>query len=268
MVTDNLLDRAALGAAIAALVAVIAQRARTLSRSGAVAGFLIGTICIAAGWSWGFLLLGFFVSASVFSKIGAAGKAKLLGAVVEKTGARDALQVAANGSVYAAAAAGAMCFGGPQWFALGIGALAASTADTWSTEIGTLGGGRPRLIVSGRTVPPGTSGGITLAGCAGAFIGAAAAAGAAIILHWPVSFLAAFAGGLAGAFADSVLGATLQSKRWCEECRASTEREIHTCGAVTAHAGGLKGLDNDGVNFAATIIGGLVALLFSGFGNQ
>ena len=265
MLTQHLLDRAILGAAVAAIVAVAAYRARSLTRSGAVAGFLAGTICVAAGWSWGYLLLGLFITASILSHIGASKKERLLGPVIEKNGARDAWQVAANGSVYAAAAAGAICCGGSDWFAIGIGALAASTADTWSTEIGTLGGGAPRLIVSGKTVPAGTSGGITFAGSAGAFVGAAAAAIAAVALGWPVSFLAAFAGGIAGAFGDSLLGATIQSKRWCEECRASTERKVHDCGAETIRAGGLVWLDNDGVNLASTIIGGLVALILSRF---
>ncbi|MBA3646848.1 MAG: DUF92 domain-containing protein, partial [Gemmatimonadaceae bacterium] len=184
--------------------------------------------------------------------------------IVEKGGERDAWQVAANGSVYAAAAAGAIWSSDARLFAIGIGALAASTADTWSTELGTLGGGTPRLIVSGRRVPAGTSGGITAAGSIGAFVGAIVAAAAAVAIHWPVPFLAAAAGGIAGAFGDSLLGATLQSKRWCSECSASTERKIHSCGTLTAHAGGLNWLDNDGVNFASTIIGGLVALLFAG----
>lgn len=267
MVTEYLLDRATLGAVLAAVIAFIAYKARTLTRGGAVVAFVAGTLSVAAGWSWGFLLVGLFVTASILSKIGAARKEEFVGAVVEKSGARDAWQVAANGSVYAAAAAGAVCCGGSTWHALGIGALAASTADTWSTEIGTLGGA-PRLIISGKIVPVGTSGGISLAGSAAAFAGAAAAALAAVGFGWPVSFLAAFAGGIAGGFGDSLLGATVQSKRWCEECRVSTEQKVHTCGSQTARAAGLTWLDNDGVNFVATIIGGLVALSFSAFGHR
>ncbi len=264
MLSQYPLDRVTLGAITAFVVASTAYKTRSLTRSGALAGFATGTLCVAAGWSWGILLLGFFATASVLSKIGEAAKAKLLDPVVEKGGERDGWQVAANGSVYAAAAAGAIWSGDARLFAIGIGALAASTADTWSTELGTLGGGTPRLIVSGRRVPAGTSGGLTAAGSIGAFVGAIVAATAAVALHWPVSFLAAAAGGTAGAFGDSLLGATLQSKRWCNTCKASTERKIHSCGTLTAHASGLTWLNNDGVNFASTIIGGLVALLLSG----
>ena len=256
-----------LGTAAAAVVATAAYRARTLTKSGALAGFSAGMIAIAAGWSWGLLLFAFFASASVLSKLGEKRKAALLERIIEKGDERDVFQVVANGFVFVTAAAGHFVFGGPHWFALGIGALAASTADTWSTEVGTLGGSAPRLIVSGRRVPPGTSGGLTAAGSVAALAGAICAAAGARISGWPVSFMAVVAGGLAGAFGDSLLGATIQAKRWCESCRSSTERKIHHCGAATEHLAGLAWLDNDGVNFIATMIGGLVTTLFAGFGS-
>ena len=248
------------GAVLAALIAIAAYRKRMLTLSGALAGLVAGTITVAAGWSWGLLLLALFVSGSILSKAGEREKTMLLGPVVEKGGERDAWQVAANGSVFVAAAAAHIATGGNQWFAVAIGALAASTADTWSTEIGTSRGHVPRLIISGRMVPPGTSGGLTVAGTVGAFAGAIFAAAGGRLAAWPVPVAAVITGGLAGALGDSLLGATIQSKRWCEKCGSSTEREIHICGTPTIHSGGLKWLNNDGVNFISTIIGGLVTL--------
>lgn len=267
MAPDYLLDRATIGVIVTGLISLAGYKARALTRSGAAAGFVAGAIAVAAGWSWGLLLFGLFVSASILSRLGGAKKELLLEAIVEKDGERDAWQVGANGLVYVAAAGAFIAFGGIEWYAIGIGALAASTADTWSTEIGTLGGRVPRLIVSGKRVPPGTSGGITLAGTIGALAGSLAAGGAVVLAGWPVPFLAAVAGGLAGAFGDSLLGATVQSKRTCERCSAATERMIHGCGAATVHSRGISWLDNDGVNFVSTMIGGLVALLLSGIGS-
>jgi Predicted membrane protein len=158
VVSHYLLDRVTSGAIVTALTALAGYKARTLTRSGAAAGFAAGTIAIAAGWSWGFLLLGLFVTASVLSRFEERKKELLVCPVVEKGGERDAWQVAANGSVYVAAAAALIASGRAEWYAMGIGALAASAADTWSTEIGTFGGRVPRLIVSGKRAPPGTSG--------------------------------------------------------------------------------------------------------------
>ncbi|MBD5656320.1 MAG: DUF92 domain-containing protein, partial [Candidatus Eremiobacteraeota bacterium] len=59
--------------------------------------------------------------------------------------------------------------------------------------------------------------------------------------------------------ADSVLGASLQSLRFCPQCRRPTEREPHGCGANTSQLRGLSWFGNDGVNFAATLVGAAVA---------
>ena len=69
------------------------------------------------------------------------------------------------------------------------------------------------------------------------------------------------AGGVAGALADSVVGATLQDRRWCDTCETSTERAVHSCGTTTRHAGGFTAMDNDLVNLIATVVGGTVAAL-------
>jgi uncharacterized protein (TIGR00297 family) len=171
--------------------------------------------------------------------------------------------VLANGGVYALSALGYLVFPSALWYAAGIGALAASTADTWATEIGTLFGGEPISITSGRKVPPGTSGGISLIGTVAAAAGALFIATGAALANWPVAFAAVALGGMAGALADSLLGATLQARRWCEVCAKSTERLVHSCGTPTLHSGGVAAIDNDAVNLVCSCIGALVALLLS-----
>jgi uncharacterized protein (TIGR00297 family) len=257
------LARALIGAVLSAFVALAARRTHTLATSGAITGATVGTISIAAGWSWGVLLLSMFVSASALSRLGERKKAERVGAVVGKGGERDGGQVLANGGVFALAALGSLLAPSPIWYAMGAGALAASTADTWATEVGTLKSGDPISIISGRRVPPGTSGGITLVGTA-AGVGGALFIGAVVALaYWPASFAAVALGGVAGALADSLLGATLQSRRWCDLCATATERLVHSCGTPTRHAGGLAGFDNDAVNAACSGVGALVALLLS-----
>jgi uncharacterized membrane protein len=70
---------------------------------------------------------------------------------------------------------------------------------------------------------------------------------------------AVVAGGVAGAVLDSVLGATVQERRRCADCGATTEQHRHTCGAETVRTAGVAGVGNDLVNAAATVTGAAVA---------
>jgi uncharacterized protein (TIGR00297 family) len=263
MQLTELVVRLIAGLVGAGIFASAARRAGALSMSGAVAGTLVGAIALTVGWSWGLLLVAHFISASALSKLGETRKAKRIGAVVEKGDRRDAKQVLANGGVYALAAIAYMTTRTHAWYAVGIGALAASAADTWATEIGTLFGRNPRSIVSGQPVPAGTSGGVSLIGTIGSFAGALFITAGASVAGWPVPFAAVVLGGLAGAMADSILGATLQTRRWCDVCAKPTERPVHSCGNRTRRTGGLRGFDNDAVNAVSSGAGALVALLLS-----
>ena len=231
--------------------------------SGAVAAAVVATLSIAAGWSWGILLLSFFATATALSKMGERTKAELVGPVVEHGIERNARQVLANGGVYALSAFGYLVVPSPIWHALAAGALAASAADTWATEVGTLAGGEPVSIVSAKKVSRGTSGGVTLLGTAASLGGALFIASVTTLANWPVPFAAVAVGGMAGSLADSLLGATLQDRRWCDQCTRSTERLTHSCGSTTRHTDGIVGLDNDGVNAICSGVGALVALLMS-----
>ena len=252
------------GLAAAGVLAGVSWWAGALSRTGTVAATLVGTVCVAAGWSWGALLIAFFVSSSALSRLGQDRKARRTAGVVVKGGARDARQVLANGGVFACAAGLHLAFPWQGWMSLGAGSLAAAAADTWGTEVGTLGGGRPRSITSWRPVPPGTSGGVSVTGSLASVAGALFMALAAWLLRWPepVAF-GAFIGGIVGATLDSLLGALWQARRRCNICGVDTERAIHSCGSPTQPAGGVAWLDNDGVNLISGAAGGVIALVAS-----
>jgi uncharacterized protein (TIGR00297 family) len=256
--------RAIEGFLLAAVIALLARRARSLSSGGAVAATAIGTLAVSAGWSWGALLIAYFVASSLISHLGRAVKEQRTASVVAKSGERDAVQVMANGAVFAAAAVVMVIHPGARWAALGAGALAASAADTWATEIGTLYGGEPRALLGWRRVPRGTSGGVSWIGTVAAVAGAVFIAAAAIVLGWPRSSAAAIiAGGVAGAFVDSLLGATIQCRRWCDRCERETERDVHDCGVQTRPLRGVPWVNNDVVNLASGAAGALLAALLS-----
>lgn len=231
------------------------------------AAFALGTLVVAAGWHWGALLIAYFVATSSLTRLGHARKEARTESVLPVQRERNALQVGANGGVFAALVVLGELTGDARLSLAGVGALAAAAADTWATEVGTLWGGAPRSVLSGRLVPAGTSGGVTAIGSAASVLAAALVALAASVipgLDGPGAAspaVAVLVGGLGGSLGDSVLGATLQSKRWCEQCRTWTERKVHTCQYRTRHAAGLRWMTNDTVNLLATVLGAGLAFL-------
>ncbi len=236
----------ALGVALAAIVALLAYRARALTLDGAAAAFVVGAAVFSAGgWPGAAVLLAFFLPSALLSKLSGSGPP------------RNAWQVFANGGVAAFCALLAPHFGAA--FAAGFaGAFAAASADTWGTELGTRFGGRPRSILTFRLVEVGRSGGITLWGsvatAAGALCVAVAAHAVGAAPLWSVLL-----GGVAGAFLDSVAGASLQALRWCPACACECETPKHDCGTPAQLLRGLGYVGNDAVNFAATLCGAIVA---------
>ena len=215
-----------------------------LTRGGLGAALVVGG---AVGWGLGWrgllLLLAFFVSGSLLTQLSGGGGAQ-----------RTARQVLANGGVAAAAA----LFG--AW-PVAAGALAAATADTWATEIGSFSPWPPRLLTTGARVPAGTSGGMTVMGTVGGLVGAAGISWCAYLLHPRGGSAAIIAvAGAAGMVVDSLLGATIQGVFECPSCAARTERGDTICHGPVALIHGLPWLNNDGVNLAATLAGAGVAL--------
>ncbi|QXD15722.1 DUF92 domain-containing protein [Rhodocaloribacter litoris] len=142
----------------------LAWRLRFLDASGAVAGGLFGACLLGlGGTAWVVPALVFFVTSSLLSKVGRRRKAAPARRSA-KGDVRDAGQVLANGAVAWGLLLWAALDPSPRWYAGFVGALAAAAADTWATEVGTLLGRQPRLITSGRRVPPGTSGAVSWPG--------------------------------------------------------------------------------------------------------
>lgn len=248
----------------AGLITLSARRQRTLSGSGAVAGFIVGVLCATAGWGWAVLVVALFASANALSRYRRTTRLVRVGATIEKIGERDAWQVAANGALFTAAAIGSVIHPSPVWFPLAAGAIGASAADTWATEIGTLSDHPPRIITTREVVPAGTSGGVTWAGTFAGLAGATFIALLALLTGWGLrSALAAVAGGVAGSLIDSLAGAIIQRRRWCDQCNAPTERLVHHCGTITSPHGGFAWVNNDVVNAIGSLVGAVVGLILA-----
>ncbi len=250
------------GIVVAIAIALIARNRNVLSISGAAAAVIVAAACVAAGWGWGIILIAFFLASTMLSSVGGQAKRLATRDVVDKGGARDAWQVLANGGPFAAAAIASIVWPSHLWEVLGAGAIAASTADTWSTEIGTLSSRGPRSILRWSRVPAGTSGGVTWLGICASLAGSGFIALITFLMGWHRGAVcAAIVGGFAGSLGDSVIGASVQVRRWCPRCEKPTERAVHVCGTTTDIVGGIRWIDNDVVNVLSSLAGALIGAL-------
>ena len=155
-------------------------------------------------------------------------KKEALGTAEMRRG-RSAAQVAANLGVAALVSAEVVQarlmdsgWGSPSGagsmliYAPGLAALAEAAADTVSSEIGQVLGGRPRMITTLRAVDPGTDGAVSLAGTLAGMVAALIVAGiGTIALRGEMGlFWISAASGTFGLLFDSLLGATLERHKW------------------------------------------------------
>jgi len=247
------------------LLATLAYRLKALTLGGTAGAMLLGSFVFSIGGIyWVIPMATFFLLSSILSKIGRL-KRTILKGMVEKGSQRDILQVYANGGVSLIIAILYYFTGSDLLYLMFLGSLAAATADTWGTEIGTFSKTEPRHILTFNKVPAGTSGGITALGTSGFFMGAGILTLSGI---FPISgsiihlFIIVAISGILGALLDSVIGATLQAQYLCPKCQKTTEKLIHCVNNPTTLISGVRWIDNDVVNLACTTSGALFVLLF------
>jgi uncharacterized protein (TIGR00297 family) len=255
-----------IGLILGVVIAFTAWRLKTLSLSGAIAAAISGGLIFGlGGLPWAVLLLTFFVSSSALSRAFLKRKTSL-SEKFSKGSQRDWGQVLANGGLGAGLAV-AQAFLPDQtwpWIAFA-GAMAAVNADTWATELGVLNPSQPRLLTTWRPVERGSSGAISLTGSLAALAGAGLVALLAYLFFPALGFMGIWVSttlaGAGGSFFDSLLGATVQAIYWCPSCKKETERHPrHLCGTETTQMRGWNWLDNDWVNFGASLAGAWLAL--------
>lgn len=256
-----------IGFILAIVSSYIAYRAHSLSKDGAIAAMVIGTLVFGlGGWQWAALMLGFFVSSSVLTHI-FRNRKRDLDEKYSKGGQRDAGQVFSNGGL--ASVFVLIHSFQPQFtwvWPVFAAALAATNADTWATELGVLDPHQPRLITNlAKRVDRGTSGGVSFYGTGAALLGSAFIGWLSAVLapgNGESRFLLVTACGLLGSLFDSLLGATAQAIYYCPTDKKETEKHpLHTCGTETVQIRGWRWLNNDLVNAACSASAVCAAML-------
>lgn len=225
------------GAAVNAALAAAAIAARSVSLSGALWGWVLGSLLFAfGGWRGFLMLLLFFVLGTAATRLGY-GRKEALGLAQENHGRRGARHAFANVTTGAVFAFLAVATSYPEVCTLAlVAAFATAACDTVSSEVGQAFARRHYLVTTLRRVRAGTDGAVSAEGTA-------AGAGAALLLAtaawWvglvsPAGAVVVVVSALAGATLESYVGATMQRWRW---------------------------VDNELVNFSNTLAGAMSACL-------
>ncbi len=258
-----------MGEFLAVVVAVASYKLKFLAKDGAVATFILGGFIFGlGGWKWSIPILLFFIIGSLASKLFSKRKASY-NLLYEKSHTRDSAQVFANGGFALLMLICNVLSPNYHWFLAYIGALTAVTADTLATEIGVFSRTNPFSLSLWKKVEKGVSGAISSLGTIAGLVSAAVLAVLTLPLAggyaaFPIRFVVAGAfSGAIGSFADSLLGGTFQSQYQCAKCGKITERKRHCDGQETSLVQGYRWINNDVVNFAASVVGAVAfPLLF------
>ncbi len=197
-----------------AALATVAQWMKAVTPQGAVAGAAASMLLFLGGGPGTFAgLTAVVLLTAISTRVGYERKLRL--GLAEKREGRSASQVLANTGVAALLAAASPFTPAPAlWLAAAAAAMAEAAADTVSSELGQTAGGSTYLITSRRAVPPGTNGGISLAGTLAGVLAAGIVGGTCVafgVVTGSTSVIVVIAA-VAGMFVDSLLGATAEPR--------------------------------------------------------
>lgn len=228
-------------------------RRKSLTPGGAFAAAGMGLWVLSwAGMAWLIPLFFFFITGTLLGRL---SKGQSRASDARHGLPRDAWQVWCNGGPYAVLATFTTDPDTARLvFPLMALSMAVSTSDTWSSEIGQYFRQKTVDLVRWQPVPPGLSGGVSLAGTLGGLAGATAMALVCAVLApglmSPDGIALVTTGGFAGMLLDSLLGATLQARYR----NAASGDLSDQSGAGSLLDSGFRWMSNDGVNFWSNLL--------------
>ena len=230
------------------IVFFLAYRLKSLNKNGVITAYTMGIIIFGAGGlQWATPIVTFFILSSIISKISSSDN------LLNKGSKRDIIQVMANGGVATVIAIINFYEPNENLFIIYLAVIAAATADTWASEIGSFNTAKPFHLIKFKRVDKGTSGAISLLGTIGSILGSATIAFIGLIwnVSLPLIYLIMITGSI-GSLIDSLIGGSIQANFQCQKCNNFTERRVH-CNSSSSLISGLYFIDNDMVNFLNTL---------------
>lgn len=244
------------------LVAIWAYKKRLLRKSGVIALICLLLIGGILGGIWVVVFYTIFLFSAYYTgKISKDMKDVQL--IVKKTGARDWVQVFANGLPSLAAL---VLFSATRlhvYLIIFTAVIGQACADTWASDIGVRSKKKPISITTLKQVNNGESGGISVLGTFSALICACLyGVLGQIAFRYEILFLPFVVFVIViGVMIDSFLGATIQVHyEGCQDGESFlTEIGLNPDGTSRKKARGLRFVNNDMVNFLSGVCTGVVA---------
>ncbi len=227
-----------IGFTLSATIAIAAYYKRALNTSGAMSAIITGTLVFGFGGFFPYLIfISFFALSSGIQFF----------TDTKQTAQRSYRQVLANGLIAVLFITLYYLEGETIYYALFIGSVAVSAADTASSEVGILSKRSPVSIFTFRRMEKGLSGAITPLGLVAGLLTALFYALLSLIPLGLSFFIPILITGFLGTLIDSALG-TVQVKYKHKKTISEEKSENAT------HYAGFRWLDNDLVNFLTNAI--------------
>lgn len=245
-------------------MALVSYRLRFLTTDGAAALIVLALLLFGlGGFKWTIPILFFFISASSIAKLKRASKENIGEIIIEKSEARNYLQVISNGGIGALFVILNLITQNELWYYAFVIIVAGACADTWATEIGTRFGKKTISIISFQKIETGLSGGVSAIGTLAAFAGSLSVG---LISYYYIDDLkiifVVILFGFLGSVIDSLLGATVQAKYECQNCKSILEKNEH-CSANAALIKGFRRINNNSVNFLSGLFSSIIFLVLT-----
>lgn len=246
-----------LGFLLSIIVAYIAFFGNWVTLDATKAVVIFGTIIFGlGGWALAFAVLAFFITSNLLSRwnrIQRENNSDNNSRKSVNSKRRDGYQIWANGFWIAFFCILWFLTDSAAFMTATFTALAAATADTWATEVGTVNPGKTVKINSFQPVRPGSDGGVSSKGTMASALGALLIAGFIFTTStfFPILlFIIVLLLGFLGSIIDSYLGALI------------TDNKIRMK-APSDFSGNSLMFSNSFVNWASTGISAIIALIIT-----